>query len=80
MTICLWWRHRSEAYLDVEIITMLRSVAKHELSTIICDDDSGNVVPCYYVSPKELANLPVSDGAKGLWFHIHTKIINGHNH
>ena len=79
MAVCLWTRHRVEIYLDVELVTILHGVLTGDLSTIISNDDLGNVVPCYYISPNEMENFVISDGVECFCFYIHREMIDGYN-
>lgn len=79
LTIGLWRRHKTKPNLNVEFFEIFHDVFDDEFLSIIFDDDSGYTVPCYDVSPYELANLFISDSAKGFYFYIPEEIINSYN-
>ena len=65
--------------MNVESVTVLYHVLTDELSSIVYNDDARDAISRDDISPYELTNLFICDGAKGLGFYILGEVIYAHD-
>ena len=65
--------------MNVEPVAVLYFFLTDELSSIVCNDYARDAIPRDNISPYELTDFFICDGAKGLGFHILGEVIYSHN-